>query len=97
MSSKYNGAPATHTTWIGTASPCSKRKPKGGNRGRAPLLTDAQILEMRALNEFAGWSAKRLQVRFAVNAEAVRRILQGQTRVNLIATRNHLPQDLEAA
>lgn len=95
MSSKYHGTPDTHVTWIGTGTPVQKRK--GGIRGRTPTLTDAQILELRALNEFAGWGAKALRARFGLGSEAVQRILQGVTRGKLVPTRKHLPQELEAA
>lgn len=98
MSSKYHGTNATHAIWITPASPTPpSRRATGAVRGRAPLLTDAQILEMRALSEFAEWGTKRLQLRFRVDAEAVRRILLGITRSKLVASRKHLPKDLEAA
>lgn len=65
-------------------------------RGRAPLLSNAQILEMRALAEFAGWSNKRLRERFGVNDSNVRRVLDGITRSRLVATREHLPAEVVA-
>lgn len=97
MSSVYHGEPgwskgASHATY---ATP--KRPSTGTQKGHTPLLTDAQILEMRALDEFEGWSTKRLQLRFGVDADMVRRVLQGVTRAKLVPTRKHLPKDLEAA
>lgn len=65
-------------------------------RGRAPLLTDAQILEMRALAEFAGWSQQALALRFNVDLSAVRRFLSYVTRSRLVPRREHLPVEVAA-
>lgn len=65
-------------------------------RGAPPLLSDAQILEMRALHDFAGWRPKRLQQRFGVDAGMVKRVLSGITRSRLVATREHLPAEVVA-
>lgn len=69
-----------------------RAKPERNCRGTPPLLSDDQILEMRALHDFAGWSPKRLQLRFAVDADMVKRVLSGITRSRLVATRAHLPE-----
>lgn len=97
MSSVYHGEPgwskgASHATY---ATP--KRPSTGTEKGHTPLLTDAQILEMRALSEFAGWNRERLMQRFGVDNDMVYRVLSGVTRSRLVATRKHLPKNLEAA
>lgn len=65
-------------------------------RGRPPLLADAQILELRALAEFAGWQPGRLAARFGVDLSMVKRILSGVTRARLVAKREHLPAGVVA-
>lgn len=69
-------------------------KPERNCRGAPPLLSDAQILEMRALHDFAGWSSKRLQQRFGVDEGMVKRVLDGITRSRLVAKREHLPAEV---
>lgn len=64
--------------------------------GRTPLLPDDKILELRALSEFAGWSARSLSLRFGIDLDAVRRFLSGVTRSRLVATRAHLPAEVVA-
>ena len=63
-------------------------------RGRAPLLADDKILELRALAEFAGWPPGRLAERFGVDRAMVKRILSGVTRSRLVAKREHLPAEV---
>lgn len=75
----------------------SKPAPKAPNaRGRAPLLDDAQILEIRALSQFAGWGQGRLAERYGVGLDAIKRFLSGVTRSRLVAKREHLPADVVA-
>lgn len=97
MSSMYHGEPG----WGG--GPASQtllarpRRASTGTKGNRCLMTDAQILEMRALSEFASWSRAKLQLRYGVDANMVERVLSGLTRSRLVATRKHLPADLEVA
>lgn len=70
----------------------SNAKPK--HRGIAPQLSDDQILEMRALHDFAGWHPKRLRERFGVDEGMVKRVPSGITRSRLVATREHLPAEV---
>ena len=62
-------------------------------RGHAPLLTDAQILEMRALSQFASWSRNRLMARYGIDAATCDRYLNGITRSRLVAKPCHLPSE----
>lgn len=62
-----------------------------GVQGRPPLLTDAQILELRALADFAGWANDALALRYGIDQASVRRYVSGITRSRLVATRAHLP------
>ncbi|WP_443698603.1 hypothetical protein [Pseudomonas sp.] len=75
------------STMTGTA-----RKPRtGGSQGCAPLLSDEQILELRALYQFAGWAPDALMLRFKVDKHMVKRVTEGFTRSRLVATLKHLP------
>ncbi|MBB3017645.1 hypothetical protein FHR70_000685 [Microvirga lupini] len=69
----------------------AKSKATGKIRGNAPLMTDEQILECRALDQFAGWGTEQLQRRYGVDAAMIQRVLSGITRSRLVATRKHLP------
>lgn len=71
-------------------------KSSGNIRGRAPLLTDAQILELRALSQFAGWSRARLMKRYGIDEHAADRFLSGITRSRLVAKPCHLPAEITA-
>lgn len=58
-------------------------------------LTDAQILEGRALFEFAGWVNKRIASHMNLDLETVKRITSGRTGAKLFATVKHLPAGVE--
>lgn len=64
------------------------------NNGKYRALTDAQILELRALSEFAGWTNKQLQDRYGLDAVSINRYVGGITRSRLVATRKHLPKEI---
>jgi hypothetical protein len=72
------------------------REAEPKRRGAHSLMTDAQILEARALSEFAGWSRASLEERFGVDTATMKRVLSGVTRSRLVASRKHLPADVEA-
>lgn len=65
---------------------------KGGSQGHKPLLTDEQILELRALAQFAGWPCERLMARYGVDKAMIQRVVAGVTRSRLVATLRHLPE-----
>jgi hypothetical protein len=68
-----------------------KKPPKRPHSG----LTDAQILEARALYEFAGWSNKRVAEHTGLDLATVKRITSGATGAKLFATIKHLPDGVE--
>lgn len=60
-------------------------------------LTDAQVLEARALVELAGWTTTRVIERFAdVKRSTVTGILEYRTRGRLIPKAAHLPAGVTA-
>lgn len=61
--------------------------------GRTPL-TEAQVLELRALRTYHGWSEGRLASRYGLNRETTRRIVDGLTYAKL---RYEVPADAAAA
>lgn len=64
--------------------------------GRA-LMTDAQVLEARALQEFADWSNEQVCARFpAINKRTMDSILDYRNRSRLIPKATHLPDGVEA-
>lgn len=97
MSSVFHGADGFYGSRVSSNfyDTLPVRKPEPQTRGKRPILTDAQILELRALDQFAGWGRAKLMSRYGVDAPTVIRILSGVTRSRLIATRQHLPADLE--
>uniref|UniRef100_A0AAU6W2J0 Uncharacterized protein n=1 Tax=Pseudomonas phage Touem01 TaxID=3138548 RepID=A0AAU6W2J0_9VIRU len=97
MSSVFHGADVFYGSRVSSNfyDTLPVRKPEPQTRGKHPILTDAQILELRALDQFAGWGIARLMARYSVNKPTVTRILSGVTRSRLIATRQHLPANLE--
>ena len=74
-----------------------KSKATGAPRGRSPTLTDSQILELRALSDFAGWSRQRLMRHYDIDGPTVDRYRSGQTRAKLIATPERLPPGVTAS
>ena len=74
-----------------------KSKATGAPRGRSPILTDSQILELRALSDFAGWSRQRLMRHYGIDGPTADRYRSGQTRAKLIATPEHLPPGVAAS
>lgn len=70
-------------------APAPRRK--GGSQGHTPLLTDEQILEVRALSQFAEWGYDRLSSRYGVDKAMIHRVVSGVTRSRLVATLRHLP------
>lgn len=101
MSHKFYSTNQGHARMAGlpTVSVLAKpaKKSKGTPSGNPPLLTDEQILEVRALSQFAGWGRAALAKRYGVKADMIDRVLSGITRSRLVATRKHLPADVEAA
>jgi hypothetical protein len=95
MSSVFHGSAGVYGSHVSSNFYHSPRRPAPGVSGNRPKLSDEQILELRALSEFAGWDRVRLATRFAVDIETVKRILEGVTRSRLIATRKHLPAGME--
>ena len=68
-------------------------QPKG--KGVVPALSDEDILEMRALAEFAGWKRRHLAAYYGVDVIFVTRVVTlGCTRALLVATREHLPNPM---
>lgn len=66
---------------------------KGGN----PILTDAQVLEARALQDFADWDLDQVQARFpAIKRDTLKAILDYRNRSRLIPKEHHLPSGVEA-
>jgi hypothetical protein len=64
-----------------------------GQGGRRVTMTDAQVLEARALQDFAGWSRAQIRARYPdIARRTLDGILDGSNRVRLIATRKHLPE-----
>lgn len=64
--------------------------------GRA-IMTDAQVLEARALQEFADWSNAQVSERFpAINTRTLDAILDYRNRSRLIPKKTHLPAGVEA-
>lgn len=55
------------------------------------LLTDAQVLEARALHEFGGRSISDIARRYSLEYGYARRLLDYTVRSKLIAKREHLP------
>lgn len=78
------------TDALATAAKPRKSACKGDQR---LLLTDAQILELRALSQFAGWCRERLMERYGINADAANRYLMGISRARLVAKPEHLPPE----
>lgn len=70
------------------------RPPK--SQGIKPLLTDNEILEVRALSEFAGWACDALMLRYGVNKSMIQRVVTGITRSRLVASPGHLPAGVTA-
>lgn len=62
-----------------------------GQPGRKRLLTDAQVLELRALYEFGGWSLSKIRERFGLDVDSAKRYAHGVTRRTVIATPADLP------
>jgi hypothetical protein len=90
MSSVFSGEPYSARNQMASSRAAIKPK-KGGSQGCAPLLTDEQILELRALYQFAGWAPDALMLRFKVDKHMVKRVTEGFTRSRLVATLKHLP------
>jgi hypothetical protein len=98
MSSVFHGEPGGHARSVRDVTFGTPKRPSTGTvKGHKPLLTDAEILEMRALSEFSGWTREQLMARFVVDYDMVYRVLSGVTRSRLVATRKHLPKNLEPA
>jgi hypothetical protein len=90
MSGKHSGEP--FSAGRQAASNAAPLKPRKGTiQGNAPLLTDAQILELRALHDFAGWNRDALMLRYGVDKDMIQRVVTGITRSRLVATLKHLP------
>lgn len=81
-----------HRRQVDSLATATRRSDPPKVRGHKPLLSDAQILEMRALSEFAGFRNLQLSERFAVDMDMVNRVISGVTRSRLVATRKHLPE-----
>lgn len=81
-----------HRRQVDSLATAKRRSDPPKVRGQKPLLSDAQILEMRALSEFAGFRNLQLSERFAVDMDMVNRVISGVTRSRLVATRKHLPE-----
>ncbi len=60
--------------------------------GTGTLLTDAQVLEARALHEFGGRSISDIARRYSLEYGYARRLLDYTVRSKLIAKREHLPR-----
>jgi len=74
-----------------------KSKATGAARGPSTILNDSQILELRALSDFAGWSRQRLMRHYGIDWSTADRYLSGQTRAKLIAKPEHLPPGVIAS
>lgn len=94
MSGRYAGEPMSSARSISLNANLPTAR-KGGNRGPAPLLTDQQILEVRALAQFAGWGCDRLSSRYGVDNAMIQRVVSGVTRSRLVATLRHLPDGVK--
>lgn len=81
-----------HRRQVDSLATTTRRNTTPKVRGHKPLLSDAQILEMRALSDFAGFSNLQLSDRFDVDMDMVNRVISGVTRSRLVATRKHLPE-----
>jgi uncharacterized protein (DUF433 family) len=66
-------------------------------KGGKPLMTDAQVLEARALQDFADWSLDQVQERFPqIQRDTLKAILDYRNRSRLIPKEHHLPTGVEA-
>lgn len=63
----------------------------GRNAGR-PLLTDTQILEIRALDIFHGMKKRKISESLGIDLGAVSRVVDGFTKGALIPSRKNLPE-----
>ena len=70
----------------------NKPKPEPKRGGHAPHVSDEQLLEMRALHDFGGWSKERVANRYGLDEGQVKRYLGYITRARLVAKREHLPE-----
>lgn len=75
----------------------AKAKRADGHLAKRPHsdITTAQILEARALFEFAGWKNKVIAKHLGLDLEAVKRMTSGRTGARLFATIEHLPAGVE--
>ena len=70
-------------------------RPQSGRGGAAKTMSDAHVLEARALELFAGWERHRIAARYPdVKQSTLYRILDGLNRVQLIAKPCHLPHEV---
>lgn len=97
MSSLFHGVQGFNVVSGMLVNNKTKRPGKGGFRGVSPMLSDEQILELRALSQFAGWCCDRLMARYGVDKAMIDRVLSGVTRSRLVATLRHLPEGVTPA
>lgn len=72
-------------------------KPKSGGKGRPPtILTEAQVLEARALREFSGKSISVLARRYGTSDRYMRDLCDYVIRGNLIPNKSDLSSQPEA-
>jgi len=62
------------------------KKPK-----KEKVLSDVQILQIRALKEFAGWKAPKIAEHFGIDISKVYKIVSYEQRSKLIPKRTDLP------
>ena len=96
MSGRFHGVVGMNVLIGGLINQTPVRPSKGGVRGNAPLLTDNQILELRALSQYAGWGCDRLMARYGVDKDMIWRVVEGVTRSRLVASPRHLPTGVTA-
>lgn len=73
----------------------SARHTMTGKGGR-PIMTDEQVLEARALQDFADWSLDEIMARFPdIKRETMRQVLDYLNRSRLIPQPHHLPDGVE--
>lgn len=83
----------------GTYRPAERPKKRVPARGyslqraprRATLLTDHEVLEARWLNEFGGWTLRRVRDHYGLPDRYVRQLLDYGTRTKLFPRRDDFP------
>ncbi len=91
MSSHFHGVQGFNFEAGAVMNQRAARPSTGTVQGKPSLLTDEQILELRALSQFAGWRCDALMARYGVDRAMIDRVVSGVTRSRLVASPRHLP------